>query len=80
MKTYKKVVACILAIAVSAGATGFYAYSQKKNAAVINTSAVETETAVQDTVSAARTAADGTAFKDETVYVLCNNNSSVRDI
>ena len=80
MKTYKKVVACILAVAVSAGATGFYAYNQKKNTAVINTSALETETSVQDSASVTRTAAEGSPFKDETVYVLCNNNSNIRDI
>ncbi|MBR7085018.1 MAG: hypothetical protein IKI37_07570, partial [Oscillospiraceae bacterium] len=80
MKTYKKVVACILAVVISAGATGFYAYNQKKNAAVINTSAVETETAVQDTEAVTRIAAEGNPFKDETVYVLCNNNSAVRDV
>ena len=80
IKTYKKVVACVLAVTISAGATGFYAYNQKKNAAVINTSAVETETAVQDTEAVTRIAAEGTPFKDETVYVLCNNNSSVRDV
>ena len=78
MKNYQKIVACVLAVTISAGTTGFYAYHQKKNSTFINTSAVVTE--VIDTESVARVATNGDMFKDETVYVLCNSDASIRDI
>ena len=81
MKKYQKMIACSVAIAISAGTTGAYAFSQRHNASAINTDTVETETpVVQEKNITERVSADGQPFKSETVYVLCNSDSTIRDI
>ena len=76
MKKYTKVIAAVLAILISAGATGLYANDHKASAeATARTSVSQTA----DTSDVKRTPAEGGAFKEETVYVLYNNNSDVKD-
>ena len=79
MKDYKRIAAAVLAVAVSAAATGSIAYAKNndKSAAVTSASGSDKKS---DTSSAEIKAADGAAYKDETVYVLCNSDSSVKDV
>ena len=85
MKSYLKMTACILAVAISAGVTGTCAYTSRKNASAMDTSIVDTnalpaEGTAAESAPAARAAADGSTFKDETVYVLCNSDASPREV
>ena len=82
MKRYQKITACVLAVALSATGTGLYAYSRAHDAnAVVDTSVTETETPViEDEAAVERAAADGSLYKDETVYVLCNDDASPREV
>ena len=69
MRNYKKAIAFALALTLSAGTAGTIAYAE--------------ETAVKDSESKKTDDVKDTKdspFKDETVYVLCNNDSSVKDI
>ena len=77
MKKLNKVMAALVAMAVSAGATGSIAYakSNDKKEKVENTG---NDTAKTD--SAARTDNGENAYKDETVYVLCNSDASVKNV
>ncbi|MBQ9695612.1 MAG: hypothetical protein IJV58_04205, partial [Oscillospiraceae bacterium] len=79
MKKYQKLTACVLAVAVSAGVTGTLSYNNRKNTSAIHTDALPAEETAAE-APAERIAADGDLFKDETVYVLCNSDASVRDI
>ena len=84
MKKYQRIIASVLAVAISGSATGAYAYSQRRDASAhthTDTAAsVQTLPAVTAPAADARQAAAGNAFKDETVYVLCNNDASIKDI
>ena len=77
MKNYNKYIAGVLAVLLSAGATGSIAYAknsgEKKTADTKNE-----ETADEDKDS--RKSNGKSAFKDETVYVLCNSDSSVKNV
>lgn len=81
MKNYQKIIACVLAVAVSGGATGLYAYSQRRDAAAHTTDvSVQALPAVTVPENTERRPEAGETFKDETVYVLCNNDTSIRDV
>ena len=84
MKKYQKIIACTLAVAISGSATGIYAYSQRRDASAHTHSdsdvSVQTLQAVETPAAEPRQAAAGEAFKDETVYVLCNNDASIKDV
>nr|MCR4646612.1 hypothetical protein [Oscillospiraceae bacterium] len=83
MKKYQKILASLLAVAVSAGATGAFAYRHRDAAAVTHTETAEETQPAEETTEAAseeRKPAAGKPFKDETVYVLCNNSAGVRDV
>ena len=76
MKKLSKIMAALVAAAVSAGATGSIAYansSKEKDAPQVKE---KNETAE----SPARTDSGDNAYKDETVYVLCNSDSSVKNV
>jgi putative membrane protein len=75
MKRYQQVIACVLAVAVSAGVTGSYAYSHRTEAVATTTTSDDSKTEQTE-----RQAGSGSAFKDETVYVLCSSDSSVKNI
>ena len=77
MKSYKKWIAAVLAVMLSAGATGSLAYAKNSEKNSTET-AVVTEAAMP--AAAARTAASGDVCKDETVYVLCNADASVKKV
>ncbi len=78
MKNYKKIIAGAAAIVISAGATTSIAFA-KGSADTINAPS-ETSVSSAETGSTAREAIDAKAFKDETVYVLCNSNSDVKQV
>ncbi len=85
MKRYQKIIACILAIAISAGGTGAIAYNSHKNASAMeDTAAITDSLKPEDTAAeadaAARVPENDTTFKDETVYVLCNSNATPREV
>jgi len=78
MKNYQKIIAGVVAAALSAGATGTIAYAKNKD----NTPK-ETEAASPAAVSEAasdRPSRGDKAYKDETVYVLCGKDSSVKNV
>ncbi|MBQ3885933.1 MAG: hypothetical protein II729_07460, partial [Ruminococcus sp.] len=76
MKKYNKMIAGVLAVAISAGATGTIAYAKNTD----KNSSAEKEKEVKAASESSRPSSDDKAFKDETVYVLCNNDSSVKNI
>ena len=71
---YTKIIAAVLAILLSAGATGLYAKGQETN------SEPASQTRAAENTSYTRVAEDGPAVKDETVYVLCSNGNEVKNI
>ncbi|HOR21931.1 MAG TPA: hypothetical protein PLY43_04340, partial [Ruminococcus sp.] len=77
MKTYKKILAGVLAAAVSAGATGSIAYAKNLGK---EEAASQMKEKAQAGASAERTASSAAACKDETVYVLCDTDSSVKNV
>ena len=77
MNKCKKVIAGVVAVAVSAGVTTSIAYANNNGSTEVPTEKNNNKTSVSDTK---RTSADGSVFKDETVYVLCNKDSSVKNI
>ena len=80
MQKYKKYLASVLAILVTAGLTGTFAYAKGSSAEPQQT-AIETE-AMEDTAEAVtvRSAAELAAEKDETVYVVANADGTVEKI
>ncbi|MBQ9898429.1 MAG: hypothetical protein IJM44_03125, partial [Ruminococcus sp.] len=76
MKNYRKAIASITAVVLSAGATGSIAYAKTADKEPAELPAE----AGTPAPAASRTAEEGAAFKDETVYVLCNNDSTVKNI
>ena len=77
MKNYRRVIAGMLAVLLSAGATGAFAY-QRQNAPVsAEETAAEPDSGTEETE---RTPASGRAEKDETVYVMCNADASVKNV
>ena len=77
MNTYKKILAGVLAAAVSAGATASVAYAKNSGDTAEDTVKEEPGRAQ---VSAEREPSGARADKDETVYVLCNADSSVKNV
>ena len=79
MKKYRKYLASVLAILLTAGLTGTFAYA--KNQTAEQSSAVSTE-AMEDTAEALanRSVSEMTAGKDETVYVIANADGTVEKI
>ncbi|MBO7395596.1 MAG: hypothetical protein J6U16_05710, partial [Ruminococcus sp.] len=77
MKNYRKMVAAALAVAVSAAATGSIAYAKSGKSENSDSFDDKSDKPAQ---SAARTPSDSEAYKDETVYVLCNTDSSVKNV
>ena len=77
MKNYKKVLAGILAVVISAAATCSVAYANSKDTAPQTETDISAE--ADAAAPAARKAVAGEAFKDETVYVMCGGDSSVRE-
>ena len=78
MKNFKRIAAAALAVAVSAAATGSIAYA--KSGSKSESSDSSADKSDKPAQSAARTPADSEAYKDETVYVLCNTDSSVKNV
>ena len=77
MKTYNKIIAGALAVLFSAGATGSIAYANNSGDKKI----VETDKEEAGADSEESRKSNGkSAFKDETVYVLCNSDSSVKNV
>ena len=77
MKNYKRVIAGVMAVAVSVAATGSVAYAKANSSQKAETA--ETQQKDEDK-KIERAASDKAAFKDETVYVLCKNDSSVKKV
>ncbi len=77
MKTYRNYIAAALAVILSAGITGTFAYANSTPAAE-NPAAVAEEAASLPAPADLRT--DASAEKDETVYVLAGADGSVRKI
>ena len=73
----KRIIAGLLAVTISAGATGSIAYAKSSGRA---SAKAEQPSADNKSVPASRRAAQGSASKDETVYVLCNGDSSVKKV
>jgi len=78
MKKVSKVMAALLATAVSAGATGSIAYA-KSSGKVQKTAEKTNETDTAEAVSSRKDNGES-AYKDETVYVLCNSDSSIKNV
>ena len=76
MKNYKKILAGATAIAISAGATGTIAYAKNND----KSSSPENAPEKEEISASSRAALDEAPYKDETVYVLCKNDSSVKDV
>ena len=72
----KRIMAGLLAVAISAGATGSIAYAKNSGRAAAD---AEQPSSGKDS-PASRRAAKGSASKDETVYVLCGGDSSVKKV
>ena len=82
MKNYKKVIAGIAAAVVSAGATTSIAFAMNRENDDKETTAVSQE-APADTLTTGtgeRKDNGSPAFKDETVYVVCNADSDIKHI
>ena len=81
MKQYRKFIAGLLAVIISAGATGSLAYAKSNDRSAAESAVTASaENAAKASEKAARKPADGTAGKDETVYVLCNADASVKNV
>ncbi|HPY85965.1 MAG TPA: hypothetical protein PLS20_13170, partial [Ruminococcus flavefaciens] len=77
MKNYKRFIAGAIAVAISAGATGSVAYA--KNLSAKNAPAAEKQES-EAASDSERAPAEGSSAKDETVYVLCNSDASVKNV
>ena len=80
MRRYTKIIAGILAILISAGATGMYAIAQdedKENAKQVVKSVEESKT---EDDNSERTASDKNTFKDETVYITTDAEGNTKKI
>ena len=80
MKQYRKWIAGMLAVLISAGATGSLAYAKNKTKPEQEQASVSDPEADTQQDRSERSAADGRACKDETVYVLCNADASVKKV
>ena len=78
MKNYNKVLAGALAVIISAGATGSIAYAKNSGKTTDTADKADNEAKAENTSERKSNGED--AYKDETVYVLCNNDSSVRKV
>ncbi len=81
MQKYKKYLASVLAILVTAGLTGTFAYAKGGSNTKKTQAAIETEV-TEDTADAVlnRSASALTAEKDETVYVIADAGGAVEKI
>ncbi|MDE5835327.1 MAG: hypothetical protein K2H26_07395, partial [Ruminococcus sp.] len=77
MKKVSRVIAGVMAVSISAGTTASIAYAKNSRTTETPVSEIQKKPPVS---SAPRVSADGNSFKDETVYVLCNSNSSIKNI
>jgi len=82
MKNYKKVIAGIAAVAISAGATTSIAFAMNKESDDKEPVAIsqEAESDVLTTGTSERQDNGSPAFKDETVYVVCNAHSDIKQV
>ena len=78
MKKVNKIMAALLAAAVSAGATGSIAYA--KNSGKTQETLKKTAAPESGSEGSPRQDNGENAYKDETVYVLCNSDSSVKNV
>ena len=76
MKNYKKIIAGAVAVAISAGATTTLAFAKNNDTA----ETPDSETAAATSAASERKELDEAAYKDETVYVLCKNDSSIKNV
>jgi len=79
MKNYKKIISFVLALVISAGTAGSVIYTDKNCADTVSAASSE----ISGSSGNAKTESENIeskASKDETVYVLCSSNSSVKDI
>ena len=78
MKNYKKFIAGAVAIAISAGTTTTIAFAKNSDN---NDNASESSASSQKSENTnTRAPKDSSAYKDETVYVLCESNSKVKNV
>ena len=77
MKNLKKLAAAVLAVTVSAAATGSIAYAKNSDKTDKTDSTAKTE---GEKETSEREANGENAYKDETVYVMCNNDASVKNV
>jgi putative membrane protein len=78
MKKLNKILTALVAAAVSAGATGSIAYA--KNGGRSTEAPKKSVKTAADSDTGSRKANGENAYKDETVYVLCNSDSSVKNV
>ena len=76
MKRLSKIMAALLAVTVSAGATGSIAYANSRS----GNAPAEAPESEKKAAETARKNNGEQAYKDETVYVLCNSDSSVKNV
>ena len=72
MKNYNKVLAGALAVIISAGATGSIAYAKNSGKTTDTADKADNEAKAENTSERKSNGED--AYKDETVYVRCNND------
>ena len=77
MKNLKKLAAAVLAVTVSAAATGSIAYAKNSDKTDKTDSTAKTE---GEKETSERESNGENAYKDETVYVMCNNDASVKNV
>ena len=78
MKKLNKILTALVAAAVSAGATGSIAYA-KNGGKSTDTPGKSVKTAAGSETGSRKSNGEN-AYKDETVYVLCNSDSSVKNV
>jgi putative membrane protein len=78
MKKINKILTALVAAAVSAGATGSIAYA--KNSGRSTAAPRKSAKTSADSEAVSRESNGENAYKDETVYVLCNSDSSVKNV
>ena len=77
MKNLKKLAAAVLAVTVSAAATGSIAYAKNSDKTDKTDSTAKTE---GEKETSERESNGENAYKDETVYVMCSNDASVKNV
>ena len=83
MKNYKKLISGVIAIMISTGATASIAFAKDNDPEDTTASTADTEETSGEAENEnvpARKPLENPAYKDETVYVLCDGKSKIKDI